>query len=374
MKSLARECIGYEWPRYVASVAVFALTGAILYVVAGMLIGQWQMFGAFERELDADIVIYSQSNASVFATLSNVDADSFYTSSNVKKTLAYTPNYIHQRVLTRQGKRVTLSAISVQTDFDSVTFPSSLSSDAKRAISVPGNVLVSVRLLKQLGLDVGSTINIRQRQNNIVGSFKAPFDNRINVILSDNTLSVYRNLRRIKNPQVILIRVHDRTALAETIQELNVLLMGKNAKAVRLSEYTNELSIKRLFEMREILVVFCVGLLVGVMIILIASQVLKTSISSMRRQFGVLKALGVPTKRLLFFIMEVAMWVGILGAMAALAVGMACQALFNLLDLPMAITAELFVYVSALLIVMAAITGLLSLRFALSVKPVELLR
>jgi putative ABC transport system permease protein len=113
------------------------------------------------------------------------------------------------------------------------------------------------------------------------------------------------------------------------------------------------------------------GLVVGT---LITSQILYAATASYRREYAVLRALGIPRCRMMFAVLEGAFWVGLAGiGLAALgAVGMVRLA--DALGIKVLLTAPLLAGGAAVTMAMAFLSSLAALRAQRRIEPAELLR
>ncbi|MEM8816455.1 MAG: ABC transporter permease [Pseudomonadota bacterium] len=375
--SLARITIGYEWRRYLAAILVIALTGVLFYLQAGMLSARWQSLSAFERELDADIIVRATGGILGVQPLRSVSAENFYIHSNVAVAEAFFKTVIMDRNPPPGDPREQdLRAVVVNTAPASMTFPRTLDPRAKSLLAVPGTALVSASLAAETGYTLGSSFSFKGSSLQVVGLFSASFEDRANVIISRRTVQTFypQNPRGRRAPLAVLLRVEDPERIDSTIAELSQWLERRSAEAVRPEQYVLDAS-KLLLRADTILqTALLVAVFIVVVAIIITAQTLRSAITALRSQFGTLRALGVGQWRIAAVTMELALWVGLLSAVLAAAISFAVQAVFSYLGLAMLISWTAVGWISTCLLSVAVIAGALCLRFAFTVKPVELLR
>ncbi len=372
--SLARDTIGYEWRRYVAAISIIALTGLIFYLLLGMLLNQWRSFSAFERELNADIIVNSEVATARYRPITQLRPENFYLHPEIVSAQPYLRFGLIERTRLESGEFTLLRAVVVDTADGAMSFPKSLPDRSRSLLRNTGNILVSERLLAQMELGTGDFINISDRPNRIVGAFTAPFDNRANIIMSIQTYRLYRGISQDTNPSLILLEINNLADLDQTIAELNSWIAQYGLIALRPAEFSRSMSLTALRDTPNFLVIFYIVILVVIVAILIAAQALRSAILAMRSQFATMKALGIPGWRVSLFTMEIAFWTGILGAVTAISSALLCQAILLKFNLTILITGQLVVLISGALMAMALLAGLLCLSIVLRVKPVELLR
>jgi len=376
--SLARITIGHEWRRYLAAVLVVALTGVLFYLQVGLISASWQKLTAFERELDADIIVRG-SNPGMFGmrALRGVSAENFFIHPNVAVVENFSRLLITDRNPPPGDPRETdLRATAVNTASDSMTFPKTLDPAAKPLLDVPGTALVSAELAAETGYALGTNFSFNGATLQVVGLFSASFDDRVNVLISRRTLQTFypQNTRGGRIPQAILLRLKNPEQVDSTIAELTTWLARRSAEAIRPGQYVSDVS--RLLLRSETLLrtVMLVAGFIILIAIIITAQTLRSAITALRPQFGTLRALGIGQWRIAAVTMELAFWVGLLSAVLAVTAGFTVQAVFSYLGLDMLISWDAVFWISLCLLVVALIAGVLCLRFAFTVKPVELLR
>jgi putative ABC transport system permease protein len=113
------------------------------------------------------------------------------------------------------------------------------------------------------------------------------------------------------------------------------------------------------------------GFLVGTAI---TWQVLRGAIFANIKEFASLRALGVSVGSLQWIIMELSFWVGVAGLLMTTLLVWGITSLAAFFSLPMAYPVPIMIMVGVLLLVVAVLSGLLSLGVLKKSQPADLLR
>ena len=113
------------------------------------------------------------------------------------------------------------------------------------------------------------------------------------------------------------------------------------------------------------------GTIIGVAI---TWQTLRGAIMANIKEFASLRALGVGMGSLNIIVMELSFWVGIVGILMALALTWGVSLLAAMGALPMAFPPTIIIAVSIFLLIIAMLSGLLSLGVLKNSQPADLLR
>jgi putative ABC transport system permease protein len=113
------------------------------------------------------------------------------------------------------------------------------------------------------------------------------------------------------------------------------------------------------------------GLLVGTVI---TSQILYAATSSYRREYAVLRALGIPRWRMLWAVLGQAMWVGLAGVALAFLGAWGMVKLADALGIVVLLTPALLAGGAVVTLAMALLSSLAALRSLWRIEPAELLR
>jgi putative ABC transport system permease protein len=112
------------------------------------------------------------------------------------------------------------------------------------------------------------------------------------------------------------------------------------------------------------------GMVVGGVI---TSQSLYSATAANRREFAVLRAMGVPRWRLTASVLAQAFWVGCIGVVLAMASAFGLGWVTAAIGLPLVLPVGLLVAAATATLVMAVLSSILALRSVQRIDPAELL-
>jgi len=113
------------------------------------------------------------------------------------------------------------------------------------------------------------------------------------------------------------------------------------------------------------------SLLVGTVI---TSQILYAATASYRREFAVLRALGIPRRRMVAAVLGQASWIGFAGIALAIVGAWGMVRLAGALGIVVLLTPGLLAAGAAVTLAMALVSSLVALRSLWRIEPAELLR
>lgn len=113
------------------------------------------------------------------------------------------------------------------------------------------------------------------------------------------------------------------------------------------------------------------GLVVGAVV---TSQTLYSATASMLRELAVLKALGVPSWRMNFFVVEQSFVIGLAGLVIGIPLAIVFESVGNAIGTKIDVATSLLAMTTGIVLVMALLSGLIALRSMANTEPAELLR
>lgn len=113
------------------------------------------------------------------------------------------------------------------------------------------------------------------------------------------------------------------------------------------------------------------GLIIGVVI---TSQTLRAAILASLREYATFRAIGVPSRRLGYVVLEQSLWIGFAGSGLSLALTLVAVLVAHALFIPLKLTAWSVLAAVAIGVATAAASGLLALRELYKLEPAVLLR
>ena len=383
MVSLAKQSLLYEWKRFLAAVLAIAFSGLLVLVQLALLLG---MFGTSSTYVDyspaqlwvgypgtpsVDLGRAIDANAEVHIRMhSNVD--------RIEKLLFVVAYWRIPSVdgLTNRGS-VQSFVLGVDTHSDGLALSKVLPPELRRRLDWPMSVVIDAADREKLGADVGKVVELGGKRVTVVGTV-----NGMRAIAGSNVVASLDTARAIEgignkgtDSVTYLLLTLKNPALAEqTRADLQPQGPRKPYSVWVADSFSAQSQLYWLtasgagagFLFSSIL-----GLIVG---IVITSQVLTGAILASIREYAVLRALGVPVKRLAGVVIEQASWVGVAG----LIVGAVCVGLIGWVAHSnyVAIRFPWWSVLSTMILVMviAIASGLLALRGLFRADPAAMLR
>jgi putative ABC transport system permease protein len=171
----------------------------------------------------------------------------------------------------------------------------------------------------------------------------------------------------------LLVRLRDPAMAGEVAKQLNASAGGIYVAITRAELNANDEKALLSEQIIGVLLVFFVLLAIGIGIG-VTSQTLRGAILSNIREFASFRALGVSMMSLRLIIMELSFWVGVSGLAATLLLTWLVGLLSNAAGLPLVVRAPNAIQVCSLLMVLAVMSGALSLGILKKSQPADLLR
>ena len=374
--SLARSTLVYEWKRYLAAVLAVAFSGLLVLVQVGLLLGQ---FGTVT-------VIVDRAQADLWVVAANTESFDLAREmpSRIEMRLRMHPEVesVQQMVSglgdwrTRDGGKVTVYVWGLDTDPDSLSWPVSLEPALREQLRQVGSVLVDVVDLDKLEAGIGEGAEINNRRIKVAGLMEG-----FRAIGGANVLSSITTARELQGEaldsdyaQYFLVKLADPARAAQVRDQLQPwkedpefwVLTPAELSALSQGYWLLESGSGVSFGFSAIL-----ALLVGVAI---TSQTLRAAILAALREYATLRALGVSLQSLRSVVLEQALWVGLAGLLVTglltWIIYLTAKANYVAVAFPWwAIAGAAF-----FTIVVALLSGLLSLQPLYKTEPAELLR
>ncbi|MFI4976130.1 MAG: ABC transporter permease [Caulobacterales bacterium] len=378
--SLALATVIYEWRRYLAAVIALAFSGLLVLAQMGLLGGIVHAATATIERSRADLMILAPKTDSLVNSNNGIPA-------RVKPLIYLNPEVVEAASLTGDGgqwtsipkpgetrKQLFVQIRGVDTEPNAVALPTDYPESVRLALLEPRAVAVDKSALGQLGVKLGDkavlnghTVVLRAVLQNY------PNINNVDVIMSRASLRALGMGE--SGPQIgpLLVRIRDPARAEAVVNDLNARSNGAyRAWTKPALSRANEDSL-----MKEQIV----GVLLGFSVVLgigigigITSQTLRGAILANIKEFASLRALGVSVGSLRLVVLELSAWVGV--------AGLATTALFtflitfaaNAVGLPMAFQPPSVIEVAIMLVVIAMLSGAMSLGILKRSQPADLLR
>jgi len=389
--SLALSTLLYEWRRYMAAVMALALSGLLVLAMTGVFIGIGKGFTATIERSGADIIIMQPGAKSLINGSTGVprrfiplayrnsavvevqpldgSQGSFQPISSVDPTMSQADrakmdapamNYVQASIIdTRPG---------------SVTIPTDYSPELVDALRQPYTVAIDETAVRKLKVKLGDKAMYNGQTVTVVGITRGyPNMMQPGVVMSRDTLRMLGQADTGPRVGPLMVKLSDPLQAERVAEELNVQGNGQWKAWTR--QQLADANAGAMFEEGILVIIIggCVvlGTIIGVAI---TWQTLRGAIMANIKEFASLRALGVGMGSLRRIVMELSFWVGCVGVIAAIVLTWLVQMLAMTGAVIIALPPLLLVIVGGGLILIAMLSGLLSLGILKNSQPADLLR
>ncbi len=389
--SLALSTLLYEWRRYMAAVMALALSGLLVLAMTGVFIGIGKGFTATIERSSADIIIMQPGATSLMGGPSGVPrrfiplayrnpqvievqpldgaGGSFQSVKNVDATMS-------QADRARQGapKQEFVQASIIDTTPGAVTIPTDYSPELVDALRQPYTVAIDETALVKLGVKLGDKALYNGQTVTVVGVTRGyPNMMGATIVMSRDTLRMLGQADTGPRVGPLMIKLRDPNRAMLVAAQLNALGDGQWKAWTR--QELADANAGAMFEEGILVIIIggCVvlGTIIGVAI---TWQTLRGAIMANIKEFASLRALGVGMGSLNRIVMELSFWVGLVGVAAAIGLTLLVQMLAMANAVIIALPPVLLIIVGGGLVVIAMLSGLLSLGILKNSQPADLLR
>jgi putative ABC transport system permease protein len=378
--SLALSTILYEWRRYLAAVIALAVAGLLVLAMSGMFMGMSKSFTATVDRSPAEVMILPAEADSLFGNNSGQPRrliPEIYRDADVLEVQALNLNFTFWSNFPQEGqtaKGLGVQVIVVDPVRGSVTLPSDFGDDLIQALQEPYAVVVDRSSLGKLGVQLndkakmnGYTVWVRGTTSGYPSMFNAL------VFISRQTaklIKVYDDGPRV-GPLVVKIR--NPGSAGQVAADLNAMSSGQYKAWSR--EALSLASQKSMLKEGGIVVMIGFAVVVGAFIgIVITWQTLQGAILANVKEFASLRALGVSMGSLRLIVMELSLWVGVAGLLLTALLTAAVWVLAETSGVPMDFPLFIDIPVAITLLIIAVLSGALSLGVLKKSQPADLLR
>jgi len=380
MISLARANLIHDWQRHVTAIVVLVLAGLLMTTQLGLVSGFAESSSELERQLRADVVVIPVAGTSIrgFGRRGAIPTrriGQIWMHNDVEFVQGYSPRQGSAQWLTEDGSSEFILIYTMDPGEDSMTFPRRFPESVRSVLATQGMVVLPRPTARALDVDVGSSGEINGNTvvvGAVVEGLPSGFSRR--VFASPQTARELSSTRPQQFVRSYLVRLREDADVDRFIDEMSPLLSRYGLQAIRPEEYAAGRGIAELLtsSFGWILIGSAVfGLVVGCGI---ASQTLRGAFLAQLREFGSLRALGVSKRRMAAVAMEQAFLTGVVSVPIAIVLSHAARVVARQFDIVIALSTELVIGTSVLLLVVALVAGVVSLTAVTRVEPAELLR
>ena len=389
--SLALSTLLYEWRRYMAAVMALALSGLLVLAMTGVFIGIGKGFTATIERSSADIIIMQPGAKSLIGGPSGVPrrfiplaynhpevvevqpldgaGGSFQSVKNIDPTMSQA-----DRAKAGAPKQQFVQASIIDTTPGAVTIPTDYSQELIDALRQPYTVAVDETALAKLGVKLGDKA-MYNGQTVTVAAILRGYPNMMqsSIVMSRDTLRMLGQADTGPRVGPLMVKLRNPERADTVAAQLNE--MGDGTWKAWTRQELADANAGAMFE-EGILVIIIGGCVVlGTIIgIAITWQTLQGAIMANIKEFASLRALGVGMGSLNLIVMELSFWVGIIGVAAAILLTWLVSLFAMANAVIIALPPMLLVVVGGGLVVIAMVSGLLSMGVLKKSQPADLLR
>jgi len=389
--SLALSTLLFEWRRYMAAVMALALSGLLVLAMTGVFIGIGKGFTAQIERSNADIMILQPGAKSLINGPSGVPrrfiplaynhpavvevqpldgaGGTFQSVKEVDPTRSQADN-------AKQGapRQKFVQSSIIDTTPGSVTIPTDYSQELVDALRQPYTVAVDETALNTLGVKLGDKALYNGQTVTVVGVTRGyPNMMQPGVVMSRDTLRMLGQADTGPRVGPLMIKIKDPAQAPAVVAELNK--MGNGQWKAWTRQELADANAGAMFEEGILVIIIggCVvlGIIIGVAI---TWQTLRGAIMANIKEFASLRALGVGMGSLRRIVMELSFWVGVVGVAAAIGLTWLLSLFALSKAVIIALPLPLLIVVGGGLILIAMVSGLLSMGILKKSQPADLLR
>ena len=374
-----------------AAVMALALSGLLVLAMTGVFIGIGKGFTAVIERSSADIIVMEPGAKNLMSGPAGVPRRFIPLVYNNSEVVEVKPldrgwgqfqsvkNYdptMSQADRARQGapRQEQVSVQIVDTTPGSVTIPTDYSPELVDALRQPYTVAVDETALPKLGVKLGERALFNGSTVTVVGVTRG-YPNMMGstVVMSRDSLRMLGQGATGARVGPLMVKLRDPAQAERVAAELNTM-GGGQWKAWTRQELADA-NAGAMFEEGILIIIIggCVvlGTIIGVAI---TWQTLRGAIMANIKEFASLRALGVGMGSLNRIIIELSFWVGLVGVAAAIGLTLLVQMFAAANAVIIALPPVLLIIVGGGLVVIAMLSGLLSLGILKNSQPADLLR
>lgn len=379
--SLALSTLIYEWRRYLAAIIALALAGVLMLALGAMFIGMMQSFTVTIDKSRAELIITSpKAQAS-----GGPGGGSGSLPKRVVPLIYRHPDVVEVQDLPDDFGRFfgpgepspsMVNIMIIDTSPNGLTLPDDFTDAMRRAIEEPYAVGIDVSAMKQLGVKLGDQATLNGRTVRVA----LIMDGYANAQLPGLVMSrqTQRLMGRANDDQLglLMVRVKNNGTLKDIERirdELNSMSDGLYRAWTKpeLTASTTKEMMSEGFIVILLTFLSAIGFIIGVVI---TWQTLRGAILANIKEFASLRALGVSIGQLRGVVMELSLWVGVLGIGAAALLMTGVALLAKSVNLPMGFEPGSVIQTAVLLLAISIGSGALTLGALKKGEPADLLK
>lgn len=372
--SLALSTLLFEWRRYTAAVIALALAGVLMLALGALLVGMLQSFTTTIDRSRAQLIVMTPKATSLISsgTLPARVVPLVFRHPEVAEVQDL-PDDFGQFFAAGATSPDFVNVMVIDTAPNAVTLPVDFNDKMRRAVATPFSIAIDKSALSQLGVKLGdmATLNGRTvRVALILDNYASP--QQPTVILSRQT---HRLMGRANDDRLglLMVRIEDPSRAREVRDEMNA--MGKDQFRVWMKEDLAPATIRDAMSQGPIILILSFMSVIGFIIgVVITWQTLRGAILANIKEFASLRALGVAVSSLRSVVMELSLWVGIVGIIMSAVIMVGITMLAGVFNIPMGYEAGSLIQTGILLLLISIGSGALTLGALKKGEPADLLK
>lgn len=378
MVALARKTLVYEWRRFLPAVLSVGFAGLLQLLQAALVLGIFSSASLYVTSSSADLWVGYAGTQSVSEGRA-IDPD-------LAALLLMDPavrrvEHFHwvdgdwHRAHSGVGD-VSVYVCGIDPRANGMLFSRALPPDLRARLEEPSAVVVDRADLEKLDAHLGSRATINGRQVRIAGVVSG-----LRALGGVNVLASLATARRLDGdpadaarPTYLVARLADPREASAVAARLSHHKGFGPYQVWTAAELARSSVLFWLFDTGAgsgVLFMAGIVFLVGVVI---TSQALVAAVVGSMREYATLNALGVGVRALRWVVLEQAFWVGSLGLASTAVLGGLLLALARSQDVPVVLSASIALVCAAVIMALAAVSGLAAMRSLRRADPATLLR
>jgi putative ABC transport system permease protein len=377
--SLALSTVLYEWRRYLAAVVALAFSGLLILAQVGMFMGIGKSVTSsidrsrgelFVLPPKADSLLNNGGLALRLLPLLYLDP-AVVQAADIPEAGGQFSNLGNKE----QKVREFVDIKAVDTAAGALTLPTDFDETVRTALSTPYNVAIDKTLFSRLGVKLGETAALDGHAIRVAGVLQnyAAIGNQPTVFVSRQTLLLLGKAGPTNRVGPLTVKITDPQS-AELVRDRLNRIGGGQFRVWTKPELAQ--ANEHAFMKQQI-----IGIMMGFSVLLgafigvgITSQTLRGAVLGNIKEFASLRALGVSLGSLTLIVMEQSLWVGLAGLGATAGLVVLITYLAGAVGVPMFFPLEYVVLTGVLLLLIATVSGALTIGVLKKSQPADLLR
>jgi putative ABC transport system permease protein len=377
MVDLAGKTILYEWRRFAPAILAVAASGVLLFVQAALAFGMFETISVYIRKSGGDLWITSPATPSI--------DQGRPLNANIEAFVRMNPHVTRVEPFSWGGgvwrSRKTTESIfvyltGVDPDDDGLILNGALPLDLRRRLKEPFTVVVDLSEREKLDVNLGDIAEINGIRVKVVG-----FVRGMRALGAVNVISSLSTARRIdtsmlNNDQVayFVAKVDDRSRVEDVQRALSPRGVNARYEALTADDFADRTTRFWIFSSGMGVIFIVSGIIVFIVSFAVTSQTLMAAVAASLPEYATLRALGVPLGELRRVVLRQAAWIGGLGLAIGAFLAVIVVNIAAFMFVPIALDSSILAVCAALLITVAAASGLAGLTQLSKADPAALLR